>query len=464
MDTVFREWRQGGAEAGETQTETDGRHRFRFRPHLLPLPLPPPLPLLPSRIRRRRRLPRIKPWHGRLRLPLPFALVVCGRRADVDVDAERGRRTRRKQLGAPRYRRRQLLVPVRPKILVIHDRHLSVLRIVLPLSSSSTHASSLSSSGASASTEMSGGSGTRMGHGVANSIEVDVGVWRMQTRRRKGRKGTAPSRDCASSPELDADDFPPTVDVRTDTGAGGDDTLRTMGGIPGGVCGRRRRGRVPARATGKATACVECVRARCRRWRHTAAAAHKWCRPSRRTRGAGGRLLLRRQVRVRGRGREVVGVERIRVRWERERGGADWVPRAWSCVGESGWRLGERATGGGGEAGHEDCGGARQFKAQPVEIALLEIDAPGGERGRGIVPTSELNRLGVLRALLILEKALLGLCGVRGHRLGGGGALSRLSKVLYLPVGVAAYVHVFLALLRMSEGWKARKRSSQYFN
>ncbi|KAJ7840716.1 hypothetical protein B0H14DRAFT_3695487 [Mycena olivaceomarginata] len=208
-----------------------GGHHFRFPP-TGPALLPSPSPALPPS-----RVSVSPPIHMNMGQasaapPPPLALVIRRRRTDVDVDvdAEHGRR---KQLGAPQYGRQQLFVPIFCMVPGIHDRVSSSSSPPSSSSSSSsasTHASSSSSSGASPSTETSGGSGARIGHGIV----VGVADAAKAEEREKGNNSFTGLR--LSSLTLDLG-FPPDVgNVRNvRTGAGRDDTLHTMGGIPGGV-------------------------------------------------------------------------------------------------------------------------------------------------------------------------------------------------------------------------------------
>ncbi|KAJ7799389.1 hypothetical protein B0H14DRAFT_3156488 [Mycena olivaceomarginata] len=141
---------------------------------------------------------------------------------------------RRKQVRPPRHGRRRLLVPlpVLPKIALIYDCHLPIFP-PSSLSSSSTHASSSSSSSSSPSgplTEMSSGSGTRIGHGIAVCVVDAEGA-------EERENGNSPFTGLHLFPLANLG-FPPDVgDVCT--GTRGNDMLLTMGNIPGGVDGER---------------------------------------------------------------------------------------------------------------------------------------------------------------------------------------------------------------------------------
>jgi hypothetical protein len=117
----------------------------------------------------------------------------------------------------------------------------------------------LISSGASPSTETSGGSDNRIGHGVvvcgADAEEAEE--------RKKGNNPFIGLRPFSLALDLG---FPPDVG-EVCTGAGRDDALHTMGGIPGGVGGGSVEVYVGVAVgadayrcgdTGNATACVEC--------------------------------------------------------------------------------------------------------------------------------------------------------------------------------------------------------------
>ncbi|KAJ7683056.1 hypothetical protein B0H14DRAFT_3677460 [Mycena olivaceomarginata] len=137
------------------------------------------------------------------------------------------------QLGAAGYRRRQLAISL-PLPVVVHDRHLPVFPVVilplpifLPSSSSSASIDASSSSSPSPfpspsgpSTETSGGSGNAGGGGKGERKQPLPGL-----------------RLFPLAPDLGLAVPPGAGNVRT--GADGDNTLRTMGGIPGGVGGVR---------------------------------------------------------------------------------------------------------------------------------------------------------------------------------------------------------------------------------
>ncbi|KAJ7843226.1 hypothetical protein B0H14DRAFT_3689879 [Mycena olivaceomarginata] len=237
--------------------------------------------------------------------------------------------------------------------------------------------------------------------------------------------------------------FPPDVgDVRTetDTGAGGEDTDLTIGGIPGGVGG------VSIEVYAGAGVGVETYRRR------------GVGRPPH----ADGIVLPEgREVRVGEDGERLGGgcgvgirVVRIRVRC----GSADGV----SSRTQNGVQkyVDRRIT--------RQCTErilSRSLHSKHSKLMLQRKRERGAGRGTSVhkgwimsgkTHFDELNRLGVLRALL--EQAPLVLCGARGHRLGGRAAHRRLSKFFYLPVAVAACVHILLTLLRMKRGAESTQR------
>ncbi|KAJ7840730.1 hypothetical protein B0H14DRAFT_1055646 [Mycena olivaceomarginata] len=167
-------------------------------------------------------------------------------------------------------------LPVPPKIALIYDRHLPIFPSSSS-SSSSTHASSSSSSSPSPSgpsTEMSGGSGTRMGHGIVVCVVDAEGA-------EDRENGNSPFTGLRFFPLVGLG-FPPDVgDVRT--GARGNDMLLNIGGIPGSVGGERV---LTCGGVGVGADACRCVDSRCRRQGRHIASAYRWCHPSRRTRAA----------------------------------------------------------------------------------------------------------------------------------------------------------------------------------
>ncbi|KAJ7683060.1 hypothetical protein B0H14DRAFT_3677466 [Mycena olivaceomarginata] len=274
------------------------------------------------------------------------------------------------------------------------------------------------------------GKGLQRADGASSPLPLlDVGCVEDADKAEEREKGNSPLTGLCLFP-LD-EGFPPDVgDVRTetDTGAGGEDTDLTIGGIPGGVGGRRTKTRCRRRGVGRPPHADGIV------------------------------LPEGREVRVDEDGERLGGgcgvgirVVRIRVRC----GSADGV----SSRTQNGVQkyVDRRIT--------RQCTERILSRSLHSKLMLQRKRERGAGRGTSVhkgwimsgkTHFNELNRLGVLRALL--EQAPLVLCGARGHRLGGRAAHRRLSKFFYLPVAVAACIHILLTLLRMKRGADSTQR------